>query len=160
MLTDFMSSDYDHALDPKGRVTLPAYYRDYFRDGAVLVRFPDKENSDCISVYHPDAWKEYDRKHLEPLDVFGSEDDDWTRREIYMNQRFVEPDAQGRVLLPAHQIRELGLSGKVKIIGNRDCLEIWDPETLEGARKKRAEKKAADKQRKLAEQQRGQANNA
>ncbi len=47
-----------------------------------------------------------------------------------MNQDTVEPDAQGRVLLSARQIKEVGLSGKVTIIGARDHLEIWDPDTL------------------------------
>ena len=52
------------------------------------------------------------------------------RATIYMNQDAVEPDGQGRVLLSARQIKEVGLSGKVKIIGVRDHLEIWDPDTF------------------------------
>ncbi len=54
-------------------------------------------------------------------------------REIYKNHDQVEPDKQGRVLLSAQRIKELGLSGKVKIIGVRTHLEIWDPETLAAA---------------------------
>ncbi len=49
---------------------------------------------------------------------------------IYMNQDLVEPDRQGRVLLPAHHVKDLGLAGKVTIIGSRTHLEIWDPTTL------------------------------
>jgi MraZ protein len=123
-----LSGEFDHTLDSKGRVTLPARYRDYFRDGAVLVRFQDEEP--CVRVYHPQSWQEFDQKYLEPLNVFENEIDSWRTRTIYKNQDTVEVDRQGRVLLPAKRIKELELSGKVKILGNRTHLEIWNPTTL------------------------------
>jgi MraZ protein len=128
MVGMYLSGEFDHTLDPKGRVTLPARYREYFQNGAILVRFPNREP--CISVFHPAAWDEFDGKYLEALNVFENEADSWRARDIYKNQDFVEPDKQGRVLLPAKRIKELGLGGKVKIIGVRTHLEIWDPDTL------------------------------
>lgn len=128
MVGMYLSGEFDHTLDPKGRVTLPARYRDYFRDGVVMVRFPDREP--CISVFHPDSWAEFDQKYLEEKDFFESVDDRWSARDIYRMQDFVEPDAQGRVLVPAQRIKELELNGKVKIIGVRTHLEIWNPDTL------------------------------
>jgi MraZ protein len=123
-----LSGTFDHTLDPKGRVTLPARYREHFQHGAVLVRFPGGEP--CISVFHPDAWADFDAKHLEPLNEFENKREGWKARLIYKNQDLVEPDRQGRVLLPAHHVRDLGLSGKVTVIGSRTHLEIWDPATL------------------------------
>ncbi len=123
-----LSGTFDHSLDAKGRVTLPARYRDYFRGGAVLVR--RRPDEPCIRVYHPAAWGEYDSRFIDPLDTFENDDHSWRTRLIYMNQDFVEPDGQGRVLVPAKHIEELGLAGKVTIIGNRTHLEIWNPETL------------------------------
>jgi MraZ protein len=128
MVGMFLSGEFDHTLDLKGRVTLPARYREHFRDGVVLVRLPEREP--CISVFHPDSWAEFDQKYLEGKDFFENAGHRWSTREIYKNQEFVEPDAQGRVLLPAQRAKELGLNGKVKIIGVRTHLEIWDPETL------------------------------
>jgi MraZ protein len=128
-----LSGTFDHALDAKGRVTLPARYRDHFRGGVVLVRFPGGEP--CINVYHPAMWQRFDNKYIEPLNVFESGEDAWRQRAIYMNQDSVELDSQGRVLLSARQIKEVGLSGKVTIIGARDHLEIWDPDTF--ARRRR-----------------------
>jgi MraZ protein len=122
-----LSGEFDHTLDPKGRVTLPARYRDYFGRGAVLVLIPDEEP--CVRVYSPHAWNEYDKKWLEPLNVFENKDESWKVREIYRNMDEVEPDRQGRVLLSAQRIKDLDLSGKVKIIGNRTHLEIWNPAT-------------------------------
>ena len=86
--------------------------------------------SACISVYHPAEWAKFDTRYIEPLNVFESKTDAWRARAIYMNQDAVEPDGQGRVLLSARQIKEVGLSGKVTIIGDRDHLEIWDPDTF------------------------------
>ena len=135
-----LSGEFDHAVDPKGRVTLPARYREYFEKGVVLVRFPGKEP--CVSVFHPESWEEFDAKNIEPLDVFESEDDDWRARDIYMNQDYLEPDRQGRVLIPAQRREELGLSGKVKILGTRTHLEIWNPDTLAARRAERRGKNA------------------
>lgn len=135
MVGMFLSGEFDHALDAKGRVTLPARYREYFRKGVVLVRFPEREP--CVSVFHPDSWAEFDEKYLESQDFFENASDRWSTRDIYKNQDFVEPDAQGRVLLPAQRIKELGLNGKVKIIGVRTHLEIWDPDTLAAEEEKR-----------------------
>jgi MraZ protein len=127
-----LSGTFDHTLDAKGRVTLPARYREHFQHGVVLVRFPGGEP--CISVYHPATWAKFDAKYIEPLDVFESKTAAWRAREIYMNQDAVEPDGQGRVLLSARQIKEVGLSGKVTIIGDRDHLEIWDPDVFASRR--------------------------
>jgi MraZ protein len=123
-----LSGEFDHAVDPKGRVTLPARYRDYFADGAVMVLLPKRER--CLSVFNQAAWDEYDEKHLEPLDPFSNPEDDWVQREIYRCQSSEVPDKQGRVLLPATLTKTLGLSGKVKIIGAKTHLEIWNPDTL------------------------------
>ncbi len=130
-----LSGEFDHTLDPKGRITLPARYREYFSRGAVLVRIPGEDP--CVRVYHPDAWREFDEKYLEPLNVFESATDGWRVRNIYRNQDEVEPDRQGRVLIPQQRIKELGLSGRVKIVGNRTHLEIWNPTTLAELEEKR-----------------------
>ena len=139
MQQTLLSGFYDHTVDPKGRVTLPARYREYFAHGAELVRFPDKEP--CISVFHPDAWRDYDAKHIEPLDASGKPEDQWTLRLTYENKYYVEPDGQGRLLLPPQLAKDLKLSGKVKILGVRDRLEIWDPDEYE---KRKAERRRKD----------------
>ena len=140
MVGMLLSGEFDHTLDPKGRVTLPARYREYFQKGAVLVRLPKREP--CISVFHPESWAEFDQKYLEPGDFFQSEADRWSTRDIYKTCDEVEPDKQGRVLLSAQSIKELGLSGKVKILGVRTHLEIWDPETFAAAEQGRLGKDA------------------
>jgi MraZ protein len=130
-----LAGEFDHTLDPKGRITLPARYREYFQRGAVLVRLQD--NEPCVRVYHPDSWDEFDAKYIESLNVFENEEDSWRARGIYESLDPVEPDRQGRVLIPSQRIKELGLAGKVKIIGNRTHLEIWNPETYAALKARR-----------------------
>jgi len=123
-----LAGEDEYALDDKGRVALPARYRDYFRDGVVLARFKDKDQS--VRVYHPHDWGVFEERNFEPLDDYGRDDDRRRRRDVYRNLGQVVPDGQGRVLLPSRFIDELGLRGKVKILGNFSHLEIWEPVTL------------------------------
>jgi MraZ protein len=123
-----LSGEYDHAVDPKGRITLPARYREYFNDGAVMVLLPRGEK--CLSVFSKASWEEYDEKYVAPLDTFDNSRDGWTVRDTYRYQTFEVPDKQGRVMLSSKLADRLGLSGTVKIIGVRTHLEIWNPERL------------------------------
>lgn len=130
-----LSGSVDHTLDPKGRVTLPARYREYFRPTAVLVLLPDRQP--CVSVFSREAWDAFDAKYLENLDVFDNPQHSWTVRDLYEKLDEVEPDCQGRVLIPAGRIKDLNLSGKVKIVGARTHLEIWNPDTYAEAKRNR-----------------------
>jgi MraZ protein len=123
-----LAGEFEHVLDDKGRVTLPAKYRECFQDGAFLVRLVGEEPS--IRVYDTQGWNDFDARYLEPLHEYGSDDDAWRIRNVFRNLYEVDPDKAGRILLPGAFVDELGLDGKVKIIGNRTHLEIWNPATL------------------------------
>jgi MraZ protein len=123
-----LSGTFEHTLDAKGRVTLPARYREHFKAGAVLVCPPD--NEPCVSVFHPDAWTVFDGKFIEPRDVVKNKTEAWMNRTTYMNKFDADLDGQGRVLIPSPHIKRAKLSGRVTIIGVRTHLEIWDPDTL------------------------------
>lgn len=114
-------------MDGKGRVTLPARFRDWFEAGAYLARMPGKEPA--VRVYTQEGWQDFEERNIERLDEFNQPEDRDLQRSIYANLAFVEPDKQNRVLVPSQFIEELGLSGKILIIGNRTHLELWDPDT-------------------------------
>jgi MraZ protein len=123
-----LAGEFEHVLDDKGRLTLPAKYRKTFEDGAYMVRLLDEEPS--IRVYDQQGWNDFDKRYLEPLQEYGSQDETWQIRNVFRNLYDVAPDKAGRILLPGSFIEELGLEGKVKIVGNRTHLEIWNPDTL------------------------------
>jgi MraZ protein len=116
---------FDHTLDDRGRVALPAKYRKDFERGAVLLLIAEG----CIAVHTPDSFaKIADESALKPA---TTPDGRWSTR---MHNAFafdVDLDRQGRVLIPPALRQRAGLNGAVTIIGNYYCLEIWNPEDLD-----------------------------
>lgn len=113
---------YEHTLDDRGRVALPARYRQEFLQGVVLTL----GSEGCIEVYTPGGFD-----HMS--DDFAS-DPATSLRGRRSRRRFdaqsydTELDRQGRILVPVRFRQLAGLNGSVTIIGRRECLEIWNPE--------------------------------
>ncbi len=82
-----LSGEFDHTLDDKGRLTLPARFREYFANGAQVVRmrnaFGDRGWEPCIRVYTQEAWEAFDKQWLDPLNPYSQEEDQWAIRDIY-----------------------------------------------------------------------------
>ncbi len=132
---------YEHTVDDKGRVTLPAEFREHFAAGAVLARLPIQEH--CVMVFSEQDWEAYEDRYINSLNTYDDFDDDWDSRSIFARMSLCKPDKQGRVSLVQGGIAEgLDLTGKVAILGNRDRLEIWNPATLAAEMAKYRERKA------------------
>ena len=113
---------YEHTLDDRGRVALPARYRQEFLQGVVLTLGPEG----CIEVWSPDGFALMsDEVASRPAtSVFGRR-----YRRAFDAQSFdTELDRQGRILVPQRFRQIAALNGAVTIIGRRECLEIWNPE--------------------------------
>jgi len=113
--------EYEHTIDDKGRLTLPARFRQQFDAGVVLTRGMDG----CIYAYARDRWEALVESRLATLDPLS--------REGRLMQRFffsgaadAEPDRQGRVMIPAALAESARLSRDVVVAGVYDHLEIWD----------------------------------
>lgn len=120
--------EYQHSLDPKGRVIFPAAYRDQFGEGLVMTVGVDN----CISV-HPAA--EWDRV-IDGLRRLRSTD----RRErmfARMMTSMAHPDQldrQGRVTIPARLRQYAGLDRDVTVVGADTKIELWDAARWESYR--------------------------
>lgn len=111
------------AADAKGRLLIPAKMRDLFPEGEsmILVRSLDR----CINLYTEEKWKFFEEK-IAQLPETESRD---VRRFFYASMQDVEPDQQGRILLPV-QLREFaGITKAVVVLGCGDHAEIWDEES-------------------------------
>ena len=119
---------YQHQIDDKGRLSLPAPFRDRSGadEGMVLVHaFPD-----CLTLYPLATWADVvtrlrERLRLEP------EARPWVLR-ITSNAQEVSPDKQGRILVPQRLQEAVGISGAATVVGNIDRVEIWDPDRFAG----------------------------
>ena len=123
--------EYDHTIDEKNRLALPAKFRTALAGGVVLTRGLDA----CVEAYPAHDWQQLVESRLAGLNPLSHE----TRvlqRFYYTGAVESTPDKQGRVHLPAPLLRHGGLAKDVTVVGSNDHLEIWDrsvwAERLEG----------------------------
>jgi MraZ protein len=113
--------EFEHTIDEKNRLTLPARFRKSFAGGAVLARGIDR----CLSVYSREEWER--RVALRVGDLEGlSRDDRRMQRYFFASAAEVDLDGQGRVMVPAALMQHAGLGREVTVTGVYDRLEVWD----------------------------------
>lgn len=140
--------EYEHTLDDKSRLTLPAKFREAFADGGVVTRGMDG----CLVVFTKDGWERFVGLRLEGLDPFSAEARQ-LNRFIFSGAAEAEPDKQGRIALPAPLVKHAKLAREVVVAGVRDHVEIWDRaawrahlEQVEGSAERVAERLAANRE--------------
>jgi MraZ protein len=115
---------YEHQMDPKGRVSLPsAFRREAEGDRFVLLQWEPR----YLTLFPEEKWREVQGNLLE---FRRSDPAAWNNvRMMIANAVEVSPDKQGRILVPVILKEAAGLSGAVLLSGNLDRVELWDPDT-------------------------------
>jgi MraZ protein len=113
--------EYEHTIDDKNRLTLPARFRTAFGGGIVVTRGMDG----CLYAYTRDAWTGLVEKRLATLDPLSKEGRRM-QRFFYSGAQEGELDKQGRVNLPAALVEHARLGREVVVAGVNDHVEIWD----------------------------------
>ena len=113
--------EFEHLIDEKNRLTLPAKFREALADGVVVTRGMDG----CLSAYPVDGWHALVQSRLGSLDPL-SQDDRMMQRYFYSAAAEAKPDKQGRIMLPAALVEHAELRREVIVAGVYDHLEIWD----------------------------------
>lgn len=113
--------EYEHTIDDKNRLTLPARFRGAFAEGIVVTRGLDE----CLHAYTPSAWVRLVEQRLSPLNTFTKEGRQM-QRFFYAAAVEAELDKQGRVTLPPTLLKRAKLEREVVVAGVNDHLEIWD----------------------------------
>jgi MraZ protein len=111
---------YEHTIDEKSRLTLPARFREALGDGVVLARGLDGN----VAVYPRETWKMTVEARISALDPLSREARE-LRRFFFSGAADADLDRQGRVLVPAALTRHAGLERDVVVAGNYDHLELW-----------------------------------
>ncbi len=113
---------YQATLDPKGRLSVPARFRETLNAKAstqLVITFFEE----CLVAYPTDEWQEVVRKARElPT---GQRDVRNFLRMFYANAADCQLDRQGRVLIPEHLRGGAGLEKEVLIVGLGPKFEIW-----------------------------------
>ncbi|WP_150306475.1 division/cell wall cluster transcriptional repressor MraZ [Planctomonas psychrotolerans] len=113
---------YAPKLDDKGRLILPAKFRDELEGGVVLTRGQDR----CIYVF---STREFEELHerMRQAPVTSKQARDYMR--VFLSGAHAEtPDKQHRVTIPAALRSYAGLDRELTVIGAGSRAEIWDAE--------------------------------
>ena len=113
--------EYEHTIDEKNRLTLPAKFRERFAAGGVVTRGLDG----CLYLYSRDEWERLVETRLATLDPLSKEGRRM-QRFFFAGASEGELDKQGRVGLPATLLEHAKLGRDVVVAGVNDHLEIWD----------------------------------
>ena len=114
---------FEHSIDDRGRIAVPARYRRALLDGGVVR--PARDG--CLELYTHEGFEAETQRRL------GEEG---TRRQGGRRRRRnclpkafdVDLDRQGRIVVPQEMRTAAGLDGRVAIVGCGDYVELWDPQ--------------------------------
>ena len=116
------TGEYRHNLDAKGRLIIPARFRDQLGDEFTVTRSLDG----CLAMYAAPEWQE----KLNALPM-TNEKARSLKRFLLGSAAICELDKQGRILLPQVLRDRAGLDKDITLLGVGDHIEIWDTNTYE-----------------------------
>lgn len=112
---------YEHSLDSKGRVILPAKFRESFERGGYLT----KHREGCLALWTPG---EFERQKATMQDRSGQGRSNRNRARLWASSSYeVEVDRQGRMQIPGPLREFASLQGEVLVNGAIDRVELWAP---------------------------------
>ena len=118
--------EYNHTIDAKGRLIIPAKFREERGEAFVITN----GNDGCLNIYTKEAWETF----LEKLLLLpGNEDKRKMVRALVSQADSVELDKQGRILVPNTLRERAGLMKDVVLAGAIDKIEVWDKTKWEDA---------------------------
>ena len=114
--------EYNHTIDPKGRIIIPAKFRDILGEQFVITKGLDG----CLFVYDEQEWKAFEEK-LKTLPITNKEARAFVRFFL-AGAADVESDKQGRILIPGVLRDHAKLIKDVVLVGVGSRVEIWSKE--------------------------------
>ena len=118
-------SEYSHTIDAKGRVIVPAKFREELGETFVVTQGLDG----CLFVFPNGEWKNFEEK-LKTLPMANKDARKFVRFFL-AGAALAEVDKQGRILLPAVLREFAGLEKDVVLVGVGSRVEIWDKKRWE-----------------------------
>ena len=112
--------EFKHNLDIKGRMAIPAKFRDKLEAGAIITRGIDN----CLFVFANNEWETLAKK-LVALPLAQANSRAFSLLML-AGATDVELDNQGRILIPDYLRKYAGLSKSVVVAGLYNRIEIWD----------------------------------
>lgn len=111
--------EYNHTIDTKGRLIVPAKFREQLGEAFVIT----KGNDGCLAIYSKEAWETF---LGEIAKMPNSKNARLYARAFVASAEEVEADKQGRILIPAGLRGYAGLEKDVVLAGVIEKIEVWD----------------------------------
>ena len=115
-----LTGKYNHSIDAKNRLIIPSKLKEQLGDTITVLRGSDK----CLTLYSAEEWELYAHKISElPKTQVRA-----LTRYLYSNSIEVQPDSQGRVMLPPEMVKYAEITKNVITVGCGKYAEIWSEE--------------------------------
>lgn len=120
---------YEHAFDAKGRVFIPARWREAAGDTIVVMEgILGSGWGRCLFGMSLAQWERFSARLCElPMTDLAAQS---VKRRLYASAAACEVDKQGRILIPANLRARAGIAREATLIGVGNRLEIWAPDEL------------------------------
>ena len=116
------TGEYDHSLDPKGRLIIPARLREQLGDQFMMTKGFDG----CLALYPQKEWQRIEESFQSQAML--SKEKRRFMRSFFAGAAECEVDKQGRMLIPAKLREYAGIEKEVVLIGVYTKVEIWSKE--------------------------------
>lgn len=118
----YFNFTYNHTLDAKNRLFIPAKFREQLGEEFVVFKGPEK----CLYVYDKETFEQVSRQ-------FVNHPNRKVQRSFFSQVADASLDKQGRITLSADQLEHADLVKDVAIIGAGQRIEIWAAEEFDDA---------------------------
>ncbi len=116
--------EYLHGIDRKGRLILPAIFRDVCKENGIEKFFLTRGLDKCIFMFTESEWRVQEQKFKNLS--FTKQESRSFNRMFFSGADDVAPDKQGRFIIPPYLKEYAGIKRDTVIIGVSNRIEIWD----------------------------------
>ena len=126
------SGKYYYTIDPKGRIIIPAPFREIISSNYSTKLYVTNAPFDkCLYIYPMEEWS----RHLEKIRTKPRSDEAirYYLRRVIASAVEIEMDKQGRILIPASLREDANLNANVVMAGQIEKIELWDRNEWDGS---------------------------
>jgi len=116
--------EYRHTIDRKGRIILPARFREIYKDQGIERFFITRGLDKCIFMFNEEEWRLQEQKFKGM--PFTKQEARSFNRLFFSGAVEVVPDKQGRFIIPHYLKDYAGIKRDTIILGVSNRIEIWE----------------------------------
>ena len=115
--------EYEHTIDPKGRLIIPAKFRQYLQSHNIQGLFLTRGLDECLFLFPEPEWRAVESRFKQV--PFTKAEGRQFNRLFFSGATDVEVDQLGRILVPKHLREFARIKDDVMVVGVSSRIEIW-----------------------------------